>query len=227
LTLDRLSKNLSPLVQRHLRRDDAGSWVVATLVYPTRDRLSRAELLGGETEGVTVQLTGAALAGAQMAGLLRRDLVLICILSLGVVLGMVGLLLRRPWPVAATLISLGWTGLVFAGSLALLGQEVDLYNLMVLPLLIGYGVDDHIYVVRRAVSQGTAAAVVWSGRAVVATTLTSVAAFGALLACDLPGLRRLGTTAMLGLVVALVGALVVMPALLGGYADRTDPIDRV
>ena len=229
LTLDHLPESLRPLVRRHLRRDGSGAWVAATLVYPTRERLSRRALIGDAPPvgGVTEQLTGATLAGDQMAGLLRSDLVLICLVSLGVVLGVVSLLLRRPWPVAAALISLAWAGLVFSGALALLGQEVDLFNLMVLPLLIGYGVDDHIYVARRAVSQGTAAAVVRSGRAVAATTFTSVAAFGALLACDLPGLRRLGTTAMLGLVVALVGALVVMPALLGKSADRTDSIDRV
>jgi predicted RND superfamily exporter protein len=92
---------------------------------------------------------------------------------------------------------------------------VDLYNLMVLPVLIGYGVDDHIYVVRRAISDGVGLAVVESGRAVLATTLTSVAAFGALGLCALPGLRMLGATAALGLTLGLVGALVVMPALLG------------
>jgi predicted RND superfamily exporter protein len=42
-----------------------------------------------------------------------------------------------------------------------------------------------------------------------------MAAFAGLLLCQLPGLRALGLTALIGLALALVGSLVVMPALLG------------
>jgi len=233
LRLDGLPRTLRPLVRRQLARR-SGQWVVATLVYlsapPTRPtglqlsggaELSRVQdsLRRLSTGRVRVHLTGAALAGSQMANLLGSDLLLISLLSLGAVLVLVALLLRRPWPVAATMLSLVWTGVLFAGLLRLLGHELDLYNLMVLPVLIGYGVDDHIYVVRRAVSTGTHSAVVQSGRAVVATTLTSMIALGALLVCELPGLRALGTAAILGLALGLLGALVVMPALLGQGTD--------
>ena len=216
LTLEKLPAALRPLVQRQLGRQQ-GQWVIATLVYPRGGAgLAGVERLARETSrpGVSVGLTGAGLAGAQMARLLRTDLLLICLLSLAAVLLAVSLLLRRAWPVVATVLSLLWTGVTFAGALRLLGYEIDLYDLMVLPVLIGYGVDDHIYVARRAMAGGAAEAVRRSGRAVTITTLTSMVAFGALLLCDLPGLRGLGTTAVLGLGLGLVGSLVVMPALL-------------
>jgi predicted RND superfamily exporter protein len=136
------------------------------------------------------------------------------------------LLLRDPRPVAACLVSLVVSAVVFLGALSLLGIDLDLYNLMVVPILVGYGVDDHIYVVRRAVVNGVSRAVTDSGRAVLATTLTSMAAFGALGLCSLPGLKTLGLTAVLGLVICLVGSLVILPALFamlcpGGRTEYT------
>jgi predicted RND superfamily exporter protein len=213
---------LKPLIKRHLARD-AGASVIATVVHPrpkasAADQRRLASALRRSVAGldpfVAVEVTGAAVAGDQMADLLRRDLLLVSLLSLALVLVVLTLLLRRLRAVAAAALSLLLTGLAFIGALRALDLQVDLYSLMVLPLLIGYGVDDHIYVVRRALTDGVRTAVVESGRAVVATTLTSMAAFGALALCQVPGLRTLGLTAILGLALGLFGSLVVMPALL-------------
>jgi len=217
LTPGRLPGALRSLVQRQLQysRD---RWVVATLVYPAagaRLEPMRQMIERLDSPRATVRVTGAALAGRQMARLLGRDLTLISLLCLAAVLVVLALLLRRIRPVAAALLSLLWTAVTFAGLIRALGYDLDLYDLMVLPVLIGYGVDDHLYVVKHAVSHGTRRAVVYSGGAVLATTLTSMVAFGSLLLCDLDGLRSLGATAVLGLGLSLVGALVVMPALMG------------
>jgi uncharacterized protein len=213
---------LKPLIQRHLARAQGAS-VVATVVHPPPEATAADQrrlasdlrrAVAPLDRAVAVEVTGAAVAGYQMAELLRRDLLLVSLLSLGLVLVVLIALLRRLRAVAAAVLSLALTGLAFVGALRALELQIDLYSLMVLPLLIGYGVDDHIYVVRRALSDGVRTAVVESGRAVLATTLTSMAAFGALALCQVPGLRTLGLTAILGLALGLLGSLVVMPALL-------------
>jgi predicted RND superfamily exporter protein len=232
----RLPASLQPLVRRQLARQGR-QWVAATLLYPrpeAEQQLLRRSLEAMGTTAVQVRVTGAAMAGDQMAWLLRKDLLLICLLSVMVVLVTLGLLLRRSWAVVATLISLLVAGAGYAGVLSLMEMEIDLYNLMVLPVLIGYGVDDHVYIVRRAMSDGIEKAGVESGRAVLATTLTSMVAFGALALCGLPGLRTLGLCAVIGLGMGLVGALVVLPALLAlgprtggsaGAADRAGAVE--
>ena len=205
---------LTPLVGRHLARL-SGEWLIATVVHQARGRgvrLATLEALGGS--GARVSVTGAAVAGPDAARLLREDLLRIAPLTLLAVLVVLGLLLRRVGLVLATMASLGLSGVLFAGGLRLLGLEIDLYNLMVIPVIIGYGVDDHIYVVRRAREDGLDAAIVGSGRAVITTTLTTMVAFGALALCTLPGLRSLGLTAVLGIGLGQVTSLVVMPALL-------------
>ena len=217
LDLRQLPASLGPLVKRHLSQH-RGQWLAATVVYPRPGAASveaiRRPLEQITARGARVSVTGAPLAGPQMARLLRQDLTWMAPLTLAVVALLVTLLLRRLWPVLATLASLCLGAALFCGGLRLLGLEVDLYNLMVLPVIIGYGVDDHIYVVRRAQDEGLRAALVHSGRAVVTTTLTTLAAFGALALCTLPGLRGLGLTAVLGVSLGLLTSLVVLPALL-------------
>ena len=208
---------LAPLVSQHLARLP-GEVLLATLVHRPRGQRDQTRLIVAlEAEGgagARVSVTGATVAGPEAARLLREDLLRMAPLTLLAVLLVVAVLLRRVGPVLATMVSLGLTGVLFAGGLRLLGLQIDLYNLMVIPVIIGYGVDDHIYVVRRAQEDGLDAALTGSGRAVITTTLTTMAAFGALTLCTLPGLRSLGLTAVLGVGLGLVMSLVVMPALL-------------
>jgi predicted RND superfamily exporter protein len=216
ISLPDLPPTLAPLLDRHLARVGSDH-LASTVVHPrpTADLqrlVASLERLG--TKGARISVTGASLAGPRIASLLRADLGWLVLLVGGVVLLMIAALLRRPWPVLAVMLSLGTAGVTFVAGLRVLGLSIDLYNLMVIPLVIGYGVDDQIYVVRRAMEAGTRQALVDSGRAVLATTLTSMAAFGALCLCRLPGLKSLGLTAILGLALALLASLVLLPALL-------------
>jgi predicted RND superfamily exporter protein len=213
---EQLPRALQPLVRRQLARVD-GRTVVATVLYPRPDAgfdaLARSAAAIA-TPTVEVRVTGAALAGAQMARLLRRDLLTISLSTLAAVLLLLALLVRRLWPIVATVISLLLAGALFVGSLRLLGLPVDVYNLMVIPIIIGYGVDDHLYLMHRTLDDGIQAGVVESGRPVLAATLTTIAAFAALGCCQVPGLRTLGLTGVLGLGLGMLASLVVLPALL-------------
>lgn len=216
LALEHLSGELEVLVGRQLARAE-GQFLTATTVYlrPSAPAVALAgELRALSTATATVAVTGTALAGLQMARLLERDLAVIALATLGVVMIMLALLLRRPWPVLATLLSLSCAGVLFLGGMGLLGLKMDLYGLMVVPIIIGYGVDDHLYIIHRAAQAGLRRGVVESGRPVLASTLSSLAAFGALGLCQMPGLRTLGLTGALGLTIGLVAAVVILPALL-------------
>jgi predicted RND superfamily exporter protein len=211
-----MPRDLRALAGRYLARGD-GRELCATIVYARRgvraDALAPALVQLG-TEQVRVRVTGASAAGEQMAALLRRDLLVISGTTLGAVLLLLAALVRRAWPIVATLLSLLLAGVLFAAALRLLGLEMDLYNLMVIPIIIGYGVDDHLYLVHRSLRQGLRVGVVEGGRPVLAATLSTMAAFAVLGFCRLPGLHTLGLTGTLGLGLGLVASLVVMPALL-------------
>jgi predicted RND superfamily exporter protein len=175
----------------------------------------QSTVAAASAQAATLRITGTTLASRELAEFLQRDLAVVSAASIAVVAFVVFLLLRRVWWVIAVMLSLMLEVVIVGGVLGWAGVPFDLYTFMVLPILIGYGVDDHIYIARRAAEEGMETALRKSGPAVLVTTLTTMAAFGALALCGLPGLRALGLTAMLGLAVSMLSALLVLPALLG------------
>ena len=95
----------------------------------------------------------------------------------------------------------------FAATLTLFGIDLHLYNLLAVPVVIGLAVDGAVHV--RWVQDSTSALEKYSTyKAVAASTLTSMVAFGALLTAQSPGLRSLGGVGVIGLTVSLVVNLV-------------------
>ncbi len=97
-----------------------------------------------------------------------------------------------------------------------------------MPLVIGYGIDDHIFLVHRYESTPPAArdpAVVLNttGRAIVLTTWSTMAGFLGLLPAHFVGLRQLGLCGALAVLLCMLAALLVLPALLSLWWPRTGP----
>jgi len=110
---------------------------------------------------------------------------------------------------------------VVIGSLCLLGfwgylgRPIDLITLVVMPILLGIGIDDGLHAVhgtRKPSRYSLADSVSISGRAMTLTTLTTCVGFGSLMLSHLPGLRSGGALITAGVAVCLVATLVVLPA---------------
>jgi len=100
-----------------------------------------------------------------------------------------------------------------------LGIDFNFINISISPLLIGLGVDAGIHVAHRILEEGTGQSAVARGAAasampVVGASLTTMVVFAALLWANTPGLRVLGTCALLGLGFSLLGSLLFVPAAL-------------
>jgi predicted RND superfamily exporter protein len=98
-----------------------------------------------------------------------------------------------------------------------LGLPFNFANVIVLPLLLGLGVDSGIHYVLRAREQaaGVAAAALNSTpRAILLSALTTVASFGALSISQHPGTASMGRLLTLAIVLTLVCVLAFLPALL-------------
>jgi len=101
------------------------------------------------------------------------------------------------------------------GAWGYLGRPIDLITLMVLPILLGIGIDDGLHAVHG--TRGTsphplAGAVTVSGRAMALTTMTTCVGFGSLTLSHVPGLRNGGALVAAGVVACLIATLVVLPA---------------
>jgi uncharacterized protein len=146
-----------------------------------------------------------------------RDTVRVtCVSALGVAL-LLALFYRRwrPWLAVMLPLALAWIG--FGAALGALGLPLNLFNLLAVPLVIGYGIDDHVFLVHRHAhdpSGGPAHALATTGRAIVLTSLSTIAGFAGLAIARFEGLRLFGLSGALAVAFCMLAAFAVLPALL-------------
>ncbi|MEZ4248398.1 MAG: efflux RND transporter permease subunit [Polyangiales bacterium] len=222
-------EDLPPWASELLRERDGTAGRLGLVFVPLRGSDARAmEELSLWLEGwrrAHPEVTFAspeAVLGEIVPGL-REDAPRMLLLALaGLVLAV--LVLGRSWrrtvlvsfPVAVAM--LGAISLM-----VLFDLHLNLYNLLVLPVAFGVGVDGAIYVVW-ALEEGPAEER-WvrfrtCARAVLGSTLTTLAAFGSIAVADHPGLASLGHLALATIALSLLANLVWLPALYAVVLQR-------
>ncbi len=151
---------------------------------------------------------------------------------LGVCLGtlLIGRSIKR---MLLVLLPLSMVLSVGLGLAALLDVRMNLYNMLVFPLAFGIGVDGAVYVAwalsgdggkqsAEEAERGQLERLPTAARAVLGSTLTSMAGFGALMISGIPGLASIGELAVLMLGASLLGNLIWLPCL-SWAAPRRNP----
>lgn len=136
-------------------------------------------------------------------------------------LGLIALLLfvlwRRPADVLLVLSPLALAGAWIIGATILLDMPFNFVNVIVLPLLLGIGVDSGIHLVQRArrpLRPGEPLAGTVTGRAVLWSAFTTLTSFSTLALSAHRGIASLGQLLVLGMGATLICMLVVLPAVL-------------
>ncbi len=139
---------------------------------------------------------------------------------LGVCLGtlVIGRSLRR---LLLVLLPLMVMTAISVGLMSLCGLRTNLYNMLVFPLAFGIGVDGAVYVTWALGSKNADTGLAVAARAVLGSTLTSMAGFGSLMISNNAGLASIGWLAMLMLGASLLANLVWLPALHEVFAARS------
>ena len=112
---------------------------------------------------------------------------------------------------------LGVGMLVFVGLLRATGMEINMFNLIVLPSLIGIGIDNAVHIFHRYREEGTgslALVVRRTGVAAFLASVTTAVGFGSSLVSHHVGLRTMGWVAILGIGCTFVTATLFFPAFL-------------
>lgn len=108
-------------------------------------------------------------------------------------------------------------GIIFTlGLMGISGIDFNLMTLVVMPLIIGAGIDDGVHVICRWKKVGGDMEKTFAGIAtpIVATTATSSLAFGSLMLSANPGFRNLGFIVMSGLLLCLMISTTILPLFL-------------
>jgi len=164
---------------------------------------------------------GMPLASKRLEDYMKRDFYISTLIAILLIIIVLWRTLRG-WIrtlLAASPLVLGYIWML--GGMRLLSIDFNFLSIIISPLLIGIGVDNGIHVLHRtmeerslnpdgAIERGTSATAV----AVIVTSMTTMLVFGSLLAARTPGLRILGTSALLGIGFSLLFSLLFLPAAL-------------
>ncbi len=120
------------------------------------------------------------------------------------------------------------SGLATALFLTIAGMVVfdlrlGLYNIVVLPMVLGVGIDGAIHIYHRYLEDGVEhlpSVMQTTGVAVIAASITTAAGFVGLLMVEHKGIRTIGALAVLGIAATLVAVLTTLPTLLALLGKR-------
>jgi len=123
----------------------------------------------------------------------------------------------------AALLPLGLGMAVMLGLMGLFDIRLNFMNIVVMPVVLGYGVSHGVYLMHRFL-EGTSPLVALRsvGAAVFFSTLTTVAGFAALMAANHNGIRSMGMVASLGLMTTLLVSFTLLAAVLQVLHDRRE-----
>ncbi len=129
-----------------------------------------------------------------------------------------------------TLLPLGLALWWMVGIMGAIGLKFTLFNMPILPAILGIGVDNGVYLtdtIRRTHGEldALSRSLQETGGAILAATFTTVAGFAAFMVADSAGLRGIGGLASLGITLAAATAILVLPTLwaLGQRRRRKQP----
>jgi uncharacterized protein len=224
---DAAARELGFLVRAHVH-DDPGRRTIATYIYPApgheADAILALQRFAHSPAGGVV--TGAPVLEEVLVTLLERDSLRVTAVG-GVAVALLLALYYRRWrPWLAVMLPLALAWVWFAAALGALGLPLNLYNLLSVPLVIGYGIDDHVFLVHRYEAEpggGTGHVLATTGRGIVLTSLSTMAGFAGLAVARFDGLRLLGLSGALAVALCLLAAFAVLPALLTLLFERRAP----
>ena len=170
---------------------------------------------------------GIPLVAAKLEEYMKRDYTVSTLLALFLIVITLWRSTRkvRHALLAASPLVLGYVWML--GGMRLLDINFSFLSIMISPLLIGVGVDNGIHILHRYLEEREISADGAIERAasmtavpIIVTSLTTILVFTSLLLARTPGLRELGSTAILGLGFCLLFSLTFMIAALRVWADK-------
>ena len=173
-----------------------------------------------EVHGIAPDAGGAAVTIVSTADTILdafRRAAIGAVLAIGLILLVA---LRRPLDAALVLAPLLLSAAMTVVVVWVCGMSLNYANIIALPLLLGVGVSFNIYFVMNWRVGSPPRLSSATTRAVIFSALTTGTAFGSLAVSAHPGTASMGTLLLISLGCTLVGSLVFVPALLGGWAVR-------
>lgn len=216
----------------------SGAIGTLVIIYPSvglsdgRNSINFADDVGKVTVDKKTYYAGStSIVAADMLRLMTAEAPLMILLTILVIIIFKWFILRRLKWILLALIPLAMSYIWMFGLMSPLGWKLNFYNMVVLPTVLGIGDDSGIHIVHRYLEEGTGSmdkVLRTTGEHISISAITTVLGFGGLLFSIHPGMRSIGELAILGILLTLVGALFVLPAIVrvtDGMKNEKDKVE--
>ena len=226
--IDGVPDNLRAMF-RHLPTSKPENHGFLTYIYPTVDLWDGKQMLAfadqveaiETSKGDTFYSAGTPIIFAKLARIVLHDARTTVLVTSVLLLLLLLVDLRSPLRTLVTLTPLLLGVGCMLGAMTLFGVRLNFMNVVVFPIVLGYGLSHGVYLMHRFEEGATPLEAIRSvGTAVACSTLTTLAGWAALLAAAHRGMQSMGSLACLGMVATLLVTFTVMPSVLQLLYDR-------
>jgi len=215
-------------VQKYIRKDGE-AWRVTLFAYPQSgvwiDDIDRTLVERLKNAAPDVEVASISLVLAETRKIVTSDFLLATVIAAFGVFFSLFIQFRDMKTVCVSMLSLGCGVVWMLGCMRLLGVSLNFANVVVAPMVVGIGIDDNIHLFHRFTEKRGGSmtdALVFSGRAVIMTSVTTVLGFGSLVFARYGGLKSIGMVSVLGVTLCLVSAIFITGALMAFIEERDD-----
>ncbi|MBN1883800.1 MAG: MMPL family transporter [Deltaproteobacteria bacterium] len=215
-------------IQKYIGRD-GDTWRVTLFAYPQSgvwtDDIDRTLVARLKKTAPDVEVASISLVLAETRKIVTRDFILATIIAAVGVFFALLIQFRNIRTVCVCMLSLGCGVVWMLGCMKLLGVSLNFANVVAAPMVVGIGIDDNIHLFHRFMEKKNGKmtdALVFSGRAVIMTSVTTVLGFGSLVFARYGGLTSIGMVSVLGVTLCLVSSLFITGALMAVIEGRRD-----
>jgi predicted RND superfamily exporter protein len=162
-------------------------------------------------------LTGAQMLSAELKKVILNNLQTALLLAVTAIVLVLLVYYRSFWLLLGALAPLVTALGMLVGLMALLGIDFNFVNVIVLPMIVGIGIDDGVHLTNTFLANGRKyndMDLAGTGRGVVLTSLTTIVGFGSISLSHYPGLKSMGYVAALGVALSLFTSLFLLLPLL-------------
>jgi hopanoid biosynthesis associated RND transporter like protein HpnN len=198
--------------------NDAGDTYLVT-IYPREMiwEFTAMRRFNKQVELVSPKVTGNPPLFMRLIDYIARDGLWASILTLGIVFLLLWFDFHSPLMALLAMIPLVAGGIWMVGILKTLGMMLNFINVIGLPMIIGIGIDDGVHLLHRYKFEGfgmTPIVLRTTGKAILLTSLTTMAGFGSLMLGTYRGWADLGMLLSLGVAACFLTTVLYLPAII-------------